>query len=173
MDVRAMSAFFAVLALAALGLGLAALGSALWSRERAGTAELAAVAPLVAACIAAVAMAGSLYYSESAGFEPCELCWYQRIAMYSLAAILAIAAVRREQLTPYVLVLSGAGLLISVYHYQLEWFPDQGSTCEIDNPCSVRIVEEFGFVSLPFMAGCGFLAIAALTVLQHTMAKEP
>ena len=32
-----------------------------------------------------VAMAGSLYFSESANFVPCKLCWFQRIAMYPLA----------------------------------------------------------------------------------------
>lgn len=172
MDVRAMSAFFAVLALAALALALVAVGAAAWFRDRVAAVELARTAPLVAAVIAVVAMAGSLYYSESVGFEPCELCWYQRIAMYSLAVVLPIAALRRESLTPYVLTLAGIGLAISIYHYQLEWFPDQGSTCAIDNPCSLRTVEEFGFVSLPFMAGCGFVAIAGLTVLHHVSQKE-
>ena len=46
--------------------------------------------------MAAIAMAGSLYYSEVAGFPPCEYCWYQRIAMYPLVVILGIAMVRRD-----------------------------------------------------------------------------
>src|SRR5438046_1140050 len=33
----------------------------------------------LALLVAATAIAGSLYYSEVAGFVPCELCWYQRI----------------------------------------------------------------------------------------------
>ena len=43
---------------------------------------------LVAWIVALVTTAGSLYYSEHLGFVPCELCWYQRIAMYPLAVIL-------------------------------------------------------------------------------------
>src|SRR4029077_16808571 len=42
--------------------------------------------------VALLAMVGSLYFSEAAHFEPCRLCWYQRIAMYPLAVILAVAA---------------------------------------------------------------------------------
>src|SRR5688572_21661834 len=46
--------------------------------------------------LAAIATAGSLYYSESADFIPCRLCWFQRIAMYPLVAILLVAAIRRD-----------------------------------------------------------------------------
>jgi disulfide bond formation protein DsbB len=46
--------------------------------------------------VALVATLGSLYLSEVAHFEPCRLCWYQRIAMYPLALILGIAAARRD-----------------------------------------------------------------------------
>ncbi|MDE0584452.1 disulfide bond formation protein B [Planococcus sp. A6] len=41
--------------------------------------------------VSLVAMLGSLYFSEVQGFIPCELCWYQRIAMYPLVLILGIA----------------------------------------------------------------------------------
>ena len=43
--------------------------------------------------VAAVATAGSLYFSEVANYVPCRLCWFQRIAMYPLAVILLIAAI--------------------------------------------------------------------------------
>ncbi|MYB29272.1 MAG: disulfide bond formation protein B, partial [Acidimicrobiaceae bacterium] len=32
----------------------------------------------LALAIATVSTAGSLYYSEVAGYLPCEMCWYQR-----------------------------------------------------------------------------------------------
>ena len=41
--------------------------------------------------VAAVAMAGRLYFSEVAHFTPCKMCWFQRIAMYPLAVLLLIA----------------------------------------------------------------------------------
>src|SRR5687767_1656017 len=46
--------------------------------------------------VAGVAMAGSLWFSESQNLVPCKLCWYQRIAMFSLAAILLVGATRRD-----------------------------------------------------------------------------
>ena len=119
--------------------------------------------PWAAFLVAASAMAASLYYSESAGFVPCEFCWYQRIAMYPLAVVLLVAAVTRDRLVwRYVVPVAAIGLALSVYHYQLQLFPEQGSSCTSGVPCSARYVEEFGFISIPFMAGCGFLAILAL-----------
>ena len=47
--------------------------------------------------MAFVSTLGSLYLSEVARFVPCTLCWYQRIAMYPLALLLGIAAVRAHR----------------------------------------------------------------------------
>lgn len=117
----------------------------------------------LAFAVAGTAMAASLYYSESVGFIPCEFCWYQRIAMYPLAVILLVAAITRdERVAKYVIPIAGIGLALSVYHYQLQVFPDQGGACSSGVPCSARYVEEFGFISIPFMAGCAFLSILAL-----------
>ena len=41
--------------------------------------------------VAIVATLGSLYFSEIRHFVPCVLCWYQRILMYPLVPILAVA----------------------------------------------------------------------------------
>ncbi len=113
--------------------------------------------------VAGTAMAASLYYSEVVGFIPCLYCWYQRIAMYPLAVILLIAAVTRDdRVAKYVIPIAAIGLALSLYHYQLELFPNQASACSTGVPCSARVMEEFGFISIPFMAGCGFLAVLAL-----------
>jgi len=115
--------------------------------------------------IAGAAMAASLYYSESAGFIPCLYCWYQRIAMYPLAVILLVAAITRDdRVAKYVIPIAAIGLALSVYHYQLQVFPSQGGACSTGVPCTARYVEEFGFISIPFMAGCAFLAVLALQV---------
>lgn len=113
--------------------------------------------------IAAIAVSGSLYYSEVAHFVPCTLCWYQRIAMYPLAIVLLVAAVTRDQRPArYIVPIAAAGLLVSLYHYQLELFPEQATVCTSGVPCSFRYVEEFGFISIPFMAGVAFISILAL-----------
>lgn len=174
-----MAAFFlALLALTAL-TGAAAVTVLLVAarRDPAGQAatlldDLGPAALPLAAVVATTAMIGSLYFSEVLHFVPCELCWYQRIAMYPLAPMLGIAAVRDDlSIRPYVWVLAGSGALISAYHYTIQWLPDlQAGSCAVDVPCTAVYVREFGFVSIPFMALAGFLAIMALLqVATRTM----
>lgn len=162
--------FFSLLALTAL-IGAVAVATLLVAarRDPDGQAavlldDLAPVALPLAAVVAATAMGGSLYFSEVAGYVPCTLCWYQRIAMYPLAPVLGIAAVRGDaSIRPYGWALAGSGAVISLYHYAIQWLPDlEATSCSADNPCSAVWVREFGFVSIPFMALCGFLAITAL-----------
>jgi disulfide bond formation protein DsbB len=115
--------------------------------------------------IATIAMVGSLYYSLYIGFTPCDLCWYQRIAMYPIAFLLGVALVSRGRLQPrYLVTLAVVGLVIAIYHYQLELFPAQAQVCLGVVSCTARPVEEFGFVSLAFMAGASFLSILLLQV---------
>lgn len=117
----------------------------------------------LAFAVAGVATAASLYYSEIAHFIPCEMCWFQRIFMYPLSVVLLAAAITRdERAWRYAVPLAVLGLLFSLYHYQLELFPDQPSVCSTTIPCSVRFVEVYGFVSIAFMAGAGFISIIAL-----------
>lgn len=114
--------------------------------------------------VALVATVGSLIYSEVIHFEPCRLCWFQRIAMYPLALILLIGAIRRErQVKLYALPMSLIGLGISVYHYLIQHIPNlEGGACDPNNPCSNIFVEIFGFITIPFMAGSGFIVITVL-----------
>jgi disulfide bond formation protein DsbB len=114
--------------------------------------------------VAAVATAGSLFYSEVIGFQPCRLCWFQRIAMYPMVVFLLVGAIRREiQVKYYTLPLALGGLAISIYHYLIQINPSwEGGSCDPNNPCSARMVETFGFISIPFMAGAGFMVIAIL-----------
>ncbi|HEX6222321.1 MAG TPA: disulfide oxidoreductase [Acidimicrobiia bacterium] len=115
--------------------------------------------------VALVATVGSLVYSEVIHFEPCRLCWFQRIAMYPMAIILLVGAIRREfQVKYYALPLALIGLGISIYHYVLQTFPalEGGGGCDPSNPCSAKYVDIFGFISIPFMAGAGFIVIAVL-----------
>jgi disulfide bond formation protein DsbB len=162
--------FFALLALAALTGTVVLLGLLVSARRdpdgRAATllADVAPSALPLAAIVATTCMVGSLYFSEVAGYIPCELCWYQRIAMYPLAPLLGIAAVRRDVgIRPYAWVLAGSGALISTYHYIIEWRPNlEVTACSTEVPCSAVYFREFGFISIAFMALCGFLAIATL-----------
>jgi disulfide bond formation protein DsbB len=117
--------------------------------------------------VATLAMAGSLYFSESAHYTPCTLCWYQRIAMYPLVLILGIAAVRRDiAIRLYAIPLALVGVAISTYHYLLEWFPsiDTGA-CTVGIPCTQVWFREFGFISLPLLALVAFLLVTVLLLI--------
>ncbi len=124
-----------------------------------------AAAPSIAAVVAVSATLGSLYFSERAGFIPCELCWYQRIAMYPMALILPLAAFRRDHLIMnYAFVLAAAGLIVSAYHIQVQWFPESSNSCAFDDPCSAKWVEGFGIFTIPQMAAMTFFLIIMLSV---------
>ncbi|HVM10534.1 MAG TPA: disulfide bond formation protein B [Acidimicrobiales bacterium] len=137
--------------------------------RRTGRALGEAIAPYAlffAFCVAAIAMAGSLYFSEAAHFLPCKLCWYQRIAMYPLVPILAIAAWRRDRdVSWYVVPVALLGGAISTYHVLLERFPSlETGACDPNNPCSLIWVERFGYQTIPVMALSAFALIVVLVL---------
>jgi disulfide bond formation protein DsbB len=118
----------------------------------------------LAAAVALVASAGSLYYSEVVGFVPCVLCWYQRIAMYPIVLVLGVGAIRKDpNAWAYGLPLSVVGLAIALYHVTIQFRPalDVGA-CGTGVPCTGRYLAIFGFVSIPVMAAGGFLLISGL-----------
>jgi disulfide bond formation protein DsbB len=126
--------------------------------------EVAGSAVGLAWLVAAVAMSGSLWFSEVAGFTPCRLCWAQRAFMYPLVLVLAVAGLtRRPAWRVLALAMSTVGAAIAVYHVLVERFPAlESSTCDPTNPCSLVWFERLGFVTLPYMALSGFALIGAL-----------
>jgi disulfide bond formation protein DsbB len=118
--------------------------------------------------VAVLATGGSLYFSEVADFEPCRLCWYQRIAMYPIVAILVVGAFRRDRAAAvYAGTLAAIGALISAYHVALEWIPalDSGA-CDVGTPCTLIWFREFGFISLPTLALVAFGLILTILLLR-------
>jgi disulfide bond formation protein DsbB len=176
-------AFFGLLTLGAniavLALAVLAIGARLsrrpgrltqwWGDVRASLGESGIA---LGAVVALTATVGSLYLSEGAHFTPCLLCWYQRAAMYPLALILLVAAVRRDwHVRPYALALALVGPVVSVYHYLIERRPglEIGGSCSaVGPPCSARYIEDmFGYVSIPFMALSAFALVATLLVVAR------
>jgi disulfide bond formation protein DsbB len=152
--------------------GSAPLAGALgWLRDALDGQGLA-----LAFLVAAVATGGSLYLSEVAHFVPCKLCWYQRIAMYPLAPLLALAALRRDRSVRWYVVLQAVlGGLVSLYHMAEErigYLQHHGLACEVDNPCYYRPVERFGFMTIPVMAGTAFALIATTLLLVRSDVPE-
>jgi len=163
-----------LLALFALGGSVVLLAARLLESRSASARALTDVARdaglWLAALVAIVATAGSLYFSESAGFVPCRLCWFQRIAMYPLGVILLVAAIRKDRdVRWYVVPVASLGLIVSGYHMLLEWKPSlEGGACGVGPSCADIWFREFGFVTLAVMAACGFIAIITLVMMTAT-----
>jgi disulfide bond formation protein DsbB len=171
MSLLAAERFFSMLALIALAGAIGLVVLRLVPAGRPILDELGPASRWMAFAVAATAMFGSLYFSGVQNMIPCRMCWYQRIAMFSSAIVLLVGALRRDRdVRWYAVPLAGVGLVISCYHYLIEWFPNlETGVCDAFAPCSTPYFRGFGFVSLAFMAGCGFLAIIALL----TLTREP
>jgi disulfide bond formation protein DsbB len=115
--------------------------------------------------VAALATAGSLFFSEIAHFTPCELCWYQRICMYPLAiATLITAVLDARRAARWLLPLPVVGAGLSVYHVLIEnGLAPQTMGCLLSLPggCGLKWINEFGFVTIPTLALTAFALVIA------------
>jgi disulfide bond formation protein DsbB len=118
--------------------------------------------------VAATCMSGSLYYSLGAHFTPCEMCWYQRIAMYPLVIVLGVGVWKREASARIIgFFLVGIGIVLSSYHWALErgWV-ESATACSLTVPCSVPWFTVGGFMTLAWMALSGFLLIGTCLLVD-------
>lgn len=114
--------------------------------------------------VSLVATLGSLFYSEVMHFEPCRLCWFQRICMYPIVLISLIGVIKRDEfVTDYILPLSSIGLMIGVYHVLMQ----NGIVSLSDNctsvSCGASYVRYLGFITIPVMSSVAFFLITGLT----------
>lgn len=116
--------------------------------------------------IATIAMAGSLYYSDIAGYAPCKLCWLQRIAMYPIVALGLVGMSKKDKSAiDYITPLALIGGAIAGYHYYHQLFPNLSLPCSTVGysvSCTERFFMTFGFVTIPMMALAAFGFMVAL-----------
>lgn len=120
--------------------------------------------------IASTATLGSLFFSEIAGYEPCKLCWFQRIFMYPQALLAGIALWKKDhKIVTYLISISVIGGLVSIYHYStstLARMSSQGVCSASGASCFIEYFKDFGYVTLPMMAFTAFLLIVILSFLS-------
>lgn len=126
--------------------------------------------------VSLTATLGSLYFSEIAHFEPCKLCWLQRIFMYPLPIILGTAIYKNlKEVENFVLPLSLIGGVIAIYHY---YFQISGnplipcSTVGFSVSCSERFFTEFGYITIPFMSLTAFILITIGMLFAKASSKK-
>ena len=117
--------------------------------------------------VAAIATGGSLFFSEIAGFVPCELCWFQRICMYPLSILTLFAAVHGEhRFARYLLPLPVVGAGVAVYHLLVEnHVVSTPAACQIGAGCTVKWINEFGYMTIPTLALTGFVLLIGFLTL--------
>jgi len=117
--------------------------------------------------VALVATLGSLFYSNYAGFDPCSLCWFQRIFMYPEVILLGLAIIKKdEKIIDYSLALSLIGLVISIYHNNIIIKGLHSTFCTISEPCTINYVLEYGYITIPMMALTAFSLISVLLIFK-------
>ncbi len=136
---------------------------------------LARVALYIALVTAWIATSGSLYMSEVLGWVPCLWCWYQRVAMYPLACVIALGLLARDRNLPqYMLGLAVPGILASTYHILLQKVPffARFESCRVGVPCSVDYLNWLGFITIPMLAWAAFAIIMVAAVLALRAREE-
>lgn len=170
MNNEVLELFFSMLSLGTLALGLLIIVARL-IKARNFLQEIQKIAIPFAALITTTSMLGSLYFSEIVGYKPCKLCWYQRFAMYPLAIFLIFTVFKKFKYSQHLaVVVATIGASVSTYHWFLERFPNlDAGVCDVKLPCEFIWFENFGFVTLSFMAFTAFFTTIALVTIQ---AKE-
>jgi disulfide bond formation protein DsbB len=127
--------------------------------------------------VAAIATGGSLFYSQVAGFIPCEFCWFQRMMMYPLSILMLLIAVRGDnRAARYLLPLPVVGAGTSIYHMLLEHhvIKESGACTLTGGGCTANWIalHSFGYLTIPTLALTAFLLLIGFLVLASTGESE-
>jgi disulfide bond formation protein DsbB len=123
--------------------------------------------------LVSVSVTGSLFFSYVLEFEPCVLCWYQRICLFPLVLILGAGLFPSfdRSVLKYSLPLAIAGGLTALYHSLLYAgiIPENIQPCSKGVSCTEKYIELFGFISIPMLS---FLAFATLIALLFILKRR-
>ena len=107
----------------------------------------------------------SLIYSEGFHTPPCVMCWWQRIFIYPQVLLFGIGLLWKGDIKTIMrasLILSGIGIVFSLYHYLLQMgmiatsvFCNGGTGAV----CASIDVVAFTYYTIPLMCGTLFLAL--------------
>ncbi|MGK2907823.1 MAG: disulfide bond formation protein B [Desulfuromonadales bacterium] len=111
----------------------------------------------------------SIFFSSVLEYEPCVLCWYQRICLFPLIFIFAAGLFPTfdKSVIKYALPLTILGGLIALYHSLLYAgiIPENIQPCSQGVSCTEKYIELFGFVSIPMMSFFAFSTLVALLII--------
>jgi disulfide bond formation protein DsbB len=118
----------------------------------------------------------SVFFSSVLEYEPCVLCWYQRICLFPLILIFAAGLFPAfdKSVIKYALPLAILGGLTALYHSLLYAgiIPENIQPCSKGVSCTEKYIELFGFISIPMLSFFAFSTLVALLlILKRRTAK--
>ncbi len=111
----------------------------------------------------------SIFFSSVLEYQPCVLCWYQRIFMFPLIFIFAAGLFPSfdKSVIKYALPLTLAGGLTALYHTLLYagMIPENIQPCSQGVSCTEQYFELFGFISIPMLSFFAFSTLVTLLII--------
>jgi len=111
----------------------------------------------------------SVFFSSVLEYEPCVLCWYQRICLFPLIFIFGAGLFPAfdKSVIKYALPLTIAGGLTALYHTLLYAgiIPESIQPCSQGVSCTEKYIELFGFISIPMMSFFTFSTLVTLLII--------
>jgi disulfide bond formation protein DsbB len=117
--------------------------------------------------IATCGMLLSLYFSDVKHYEPCHLCWYQRICLFPLSLLLGIAIYRGFLgIALYAIPQALFGLLLALYQIAIQEIPGWNpiDMCGAGPNCTEKIMIGLGPITIPMLSAVGFFTIALILI---------
>ncbi len=104
--------------------------------------------------VALSAIGGSLFYSEIVGYEPCLLCWWQRLFIYPQVLLFGVALWKKDRgVFAYSAALAIFAGILALYHSYVYWGGESLLPCTaLGGACSKIYVMEFGYITIPTMS---------------------
>lgn len=111
----------------------------------------------------------SLIYSDFLGQEPCGLCWFQRVFLYSQLVLFTIAYIKNDiKVFTYTIWLSIVGAIIAAYHEYVQLGYSELIPCPVSSvsaDCAKPLFLSYGFVTFPFSSLVLFLFLIFLAIV--------
>lgn len=119
--------------------------------------------------LVSVSAAISIFFSSVLEYQPCVLCWYQRICLFPLIFIFAAGLFPTfdKSVIKFALPLTIAGGLTAFYHTLLYAgiIPENIQPCSQGISCTEKYFELFGFISIPMLSFFAFSTLIALLII--------
>lgn len=109
----------------------------------------------------------SLWYSEVIGYLPCLLCWYQRIAIYSVGVIGLIAIIKKkgDDVWDYINTLSVLGLIVAIIHVFSRTTNSEIFDCAASGPsCLQELFKVYGYIDIPVMSLTALIFVLLVSI---------